>query len=52
MCCRLFPPALEALAQKKVTVTPMIEKIYPLSEGVVAVDPAARPGTRKLLLGA
>ncbi len=48
--CGLFSPALEALAQKKVTVTPMIEKVYPLTEGVEAVGHAARPGTRKILL--
>jgi len=46
----LFPPAIEALAQKKVTVTLMIEKVYPLAEGVEAVGHAVRPGTRKILL--
>ncbi len=48
--CGLFPPALDALAQKKISVTPMIEKVYPLSEGLGAVAHAARPGTRKILL--
>ena len=48
--CGLFPPALEAMAQKKVSVAPMIEKIYPLIEGTDAVAHAARPGTRKILL--
>jgi threonine dehydrogenase-like Zn-dependent dehydrogenase len=48
--CGLFPPALDALAQKKVGLTPMIEKVYPLSEGVEAVAHAGRPGARKILL--
>jgi len=48
--CGLFPPALDALAQKKVSVTPMIEKIYPLSQGVDAVTHAGKPGARKVLL--
>ncbi len=47
--CGLFPPAIEALAQKKVTVTPMIEKVYPLTEGVEAVAHAGRAGARKIL---
>jgi threonine dehydrogenase-like Zn-dependent dehydrogenase len=48
--CGVFPPALEALSEKTVSVTPMIEKIYPLSEGVEAVAHAGSPGTRKILL--
>jgi threonine dehydrogenase-like Zn-dependent dehydrogenase len=48
--CGLFPPALEALAQKSVSVTPLIEKMYPLTEGLDAVAHAARPGTLKVLL--
>ena len=48
--CGLFPPALDALAQKKVRAAAMIEKIYPLSEGVEAVAHASRPGARKILL--
>lgn len=48
--CGLFPPALDALAQKKVAVTSMIEKVYPLTAGIDAVGHAARPGTRKILL--
>jgi threonine dehydrogenase-like Zn-dependent dehydrogenase len=50
--CGLFPPALEALAQKKVVVTPMIKKIYPLSEGIDAVAHAGRAGALKVLLRA
>jgi len=48
--CGVFPPALEALAQKSVSVTPLIEKIYPLADGLEAVAHAARPGARKILL--
>ncbi len=48
--CGLFPPALEALAQKSVSVTPLIEKMYPLTEGLDAVSHAGRPGVLKILL--
>lgn len=48
--CGLFPPALQALAQKSVTVTPLIEKVYPLSEGLQAVGHAGRAGALKVLL--
>jgi threonine dehydrogenase-like Zn-dependent dehydrogenase len=48
--CGVFPPALDALAQKKICVVPMIEKIYPLSQGVDAVTHAGKPGARKVLL--
>lgn len=50
--CGPFSPALEALAQKSVTVTPLIEKVYSLSEGIEAVAHAGRPGTLKVLLRA
>lgn len=50
--CGLFPPALEALAQKSVVVTPLIEKIYPLAGGVEAVAHAGRAGALKVLLRA
>ena len=48
--CGPFPQALEALTARRVSVTPLIEKIYPLSDGLAAVDHAARPGARKILL--
>jgi threonine dehydrogenase-like Zn-dependent dehydrogenase len=48
--CGLFPPALEALEEKSVSVTPLIEKVYSLTEGVAAVAHAARQGARKVLL--
>jgi threonine dehydrogenase-like Zn-dependent dehydrogenase len=48
--CGPFPDALTALAAKQVSVAPLIEKIYGLNDGLVAVAHAARPGTRKILL--
>jgi threonine dehydrogenase-like Zn-dependent dehydrogenase len=48
--CGLFPPALEALNEKRVFVTPLIEKIYPLQEGIEAANHAGKSGARKVLL--
>jgi threonine dehydrogenase-like Zn-dependent dehydrogenase len=48
--CGLFPPALHALEHQRVAVMPLIERIYPLSQGLAAVAHAARPGTLKVLL--
>jgi threonine dehydrogenase-like Zn-dependent dehydrogenase len=48
--CGPFAPALDALQQRSVSVTPLIEKIYPLSEGLDAVAHAGKPGARKILL--
>jgi len=48
--CGVFPPALEALARKKIAVTPLIEKVYPLGEGLAAVAQAGKRGARKILL--
>ena len=48
--CGLFPPALDALREKRVSVTPLIEKIYPLADGIDAVSHAARAGAKKILL--
>ncbi|HXG50642.1 MAG TPA: alcohol dehydrogenase catalytic domain-containing protein [candidate division Zixibacteria bacterium] len=48
--CGPFAPALEALAERKVAVEPLIERIYPLDAGLEAVAHAARPGARKILL--
>jgi threonine dehydrogenase-like Zn-dependent dehydrogenase len=50
--CGLFPPALQALAEKSVSVTPMIEKVYPLGNGLEAVAHAGKTGTLKVLLRA
>jgi threonine dehydrogenase-like Zn-dependent dehydrogenase len=48
--CGLFEPALEALEERSVSVTPLIERVYPLAEGLDAVAHAGRAGTRKILL--
>jgi threonine dehydrogenase-like Zn-dependent dehydrogenase len=48
--CGLFPPALEALEQRNVSVTPLIEKTYPLAAGLDAVVHARAHGCRKILL--
>jgi len=48
--CGPFPEALAALAAKQISVTPLIEKIYNLNDGVSAVAQAGRPGARKILL--
>ena len=48
--CGPFAPALDALQERSVSVKPLIEKVYPLSEGVEAVAHAGSPGARKILL--
>jgi len=48
--CGPFPVALKALAERSVFVTSLIEKVYPLEDGVEAVRHAARRGSRKILL--
>lgn len=48
--CGPFPQALAALAAKQISVTPLIEKIYNLADGVSAVLHAGKPGARKILL--
>jgi threonine dehydrogenase-like Zn-dependent dehydrogenase len=48
--CGPFPHALEALTARRIAVTPLVEKIYALSDGVAAVAHAARAGARKILL--
>ncbi|MGE3538522.1 MAG: alcohol dehydrogenase catalytic domain-containing protein [Candidatus Tectimicrobiota bacterium] len=48
--CGPFPPALQALAQQQVSVTPLIECTYSLTEALSAVAHATRPGARKIML--
>jgi hypothetical protein len=38
------------LAAKRVSVTPLIEKIYSITDGVEALRHAGRAGARKILL--
>lgn len=48
--CGPFHQALQLLADKAVQVTPLIEARYPLSQGLSALEHAARPGALKILL--
>jgi threonine dehydrogenase-like Zn-dependent dehydrogenase len=48
--CGVFPDALEALAADQVSVTPLIEEVYSLQQGLEALQHAARRGTRKIFL--
>jgi threonine dehydrogenase-like Zn-dependent dehydrogenase len=48
--CGRFAPALQALVQRSVAVTPLINAVYPLADGIEAVSHAARPGVLKVLL--
>jgi threonine dehydrogenase-like Zn-dependent dehydrogenase len=48
--CGPFAPALRLLAQRAIQVKPLIAASYPLAQGLEALDHAARPGVRKVLL--
>ncbi len=48
--CGPFEPALRLLAVGAVRVRPLIDAEYPLASGLRAVEHAARPGVRKILL--
>jgi threonine dehydrogenase-like Zn-dependent dehydrogenase len=48
--CGPFEPALRALRNKRLDVTPLISASYPLDDGLTAFDHAQRPGALKVLL--
>jgi len=48
--CGPFAPALELLARGGVQVAPLVEAEYPLADALAAMEHAARPGVRKVLL--
>lgn len=48
--CGPFPDALEALASRRVSVTPLIDRIYGIDDGIAAVQHAATAGAKKILL--
>ena len=48
--CGPFAPALRLLAAREIDVQSLVEAQYPLSQGPAALDHAARPGVRKVLL--
>jgi len=48
--CGPFLPALKALQDKSIQVKPIIETVYPLHDGLIAVAHAGRAGALKVLL--
>lgn len=48
--CGPFPPAIAALAEGHVEVSPLIDRVFPLDEGIEAFDYAVRAGATKVLL--
>lgn len=48
--CGPFPPALQLMELGKVNPLPLIQKVYPISEGIEAFRDAAQPGRLKVLL--
>jgi threonine dehydrogenase-like Zn-dependent dehydrogenase len=48
--CGPFAPALDLLARGAVDVRPLIHARFPLADGVVAFEEAARPGVMKVLV--
>jgi threonine dehydrogenase-like Zn-dependent dehydrogenase len=48
--CGPFAPALRLLENGQVDPTPLIMGRYPLSEGLAALEHAAKPGVFKILL--
>lgn len=48
--CGPFAPALRLLADRCLPVEQLIEKTYPLAQGLEALAHAAQPGVRKVLL--
>jgi threonine dehydrogenase-like Zn-dependent dehydrogenase len=48
--CGPFADALEALAERRIAVTPLIENLYRLKDGAAAIAQAAQPGALKILL--
>ena len=48
--CGPFAPTLDLLAENVIQTAPLIEKIYPLSQAIIAFEHAAQKGVRKILL--
>ncbi len=48
--CGPFEPALELLGRRAVEVKPLIDGEYRLDEGLAAMEHAAQPGVRKILM--
>lgn len=50
--CGLFARPLATLAASRIAVSPLIDAVYPLDDGVTAFEHAARPGVHKVLIDA
>lgn len=48
--CGPFKPALEALSDKRISVSKLIDAIYPIDNGISALRHASKPGTLKVLI--
>jgi threonine dehydrogenase-like Zn-dependent dehydrogenase len=48
--CGAFAPAIQALAEETISVSPLIDAELPLSDGIEALRRAGAPGALKLLL--
>ncbi len=48
--CGPFAPALGLLAERRVDVRPLLDRVYALGEGMHAFEEAARPGALKVAL--
>lgn len=48
--CGPFGPAIKALAEKRVDVMPLVDRIFPVEEGLAAFDHAAKKGVLKTIL--
>ena len=48
--CGMFAPALDLLKEKRVDITSLISEEFSLSDGVKAMETAARKGVMKVLL--
>lgn len=48
--CGPFEPALRLLERGAIQIDPLVEAEYPLGQGLEAMEHAARPGVRKVLL--
>lgn len=48
--CGPFPPAIDALARKKVDVGPLISEVFNIEEGVEAIEYARRRGVLNVLI--
>jgi len=48
--CGPFPPAIEALAERRLELSQLISRIYPLEEALEAIEYAQEPSSVKVLL--